>query len=185
MDVEGFLRFARCHQEPHYTQYASLEAREKSFKEMNWSHQLRPTPKELAEAGFFYSGYTDGTICFHCGKALFQWLATDNPFVEHVLLAPKCKFLEVSKGQDFVKDIKKMIKDGFKKKPETTTPLSDEDTVIEITSGKECTVCTIEERQIVFQPCGHFATCCTCSFTLNKCCICRRNIIHRIRVYSP
>ena len=44
-----------------YPRYRSLENRLKSFKE--WSISLTITPKELSQAGFFYTGCNDRVIC--------------------------------------------------------------------------------------------------------------------------
>ena len=54
-----------------YLRYRSLENRLKSFKE--WPVSLTITPKELLEAGFFYTGFNDRVICFCCGGGLNKW----------------------------------------------------------------------------------------------------------------
>lgn len=186
MDTDTIQRVVRNDREPYYSMYASLSHREESFKLMKWSDQLKPTAKELAEAGFFYTGYTDGTMCFYCGKGLYMWKETDNPYVEHATHFPNCTFLKTSKGEDFVRDIQKLVKSGHKnKKEEVTINATEEPPEVEVISGKECLICLTLERQIVFQPCGHFVTCVTCSYSLNKCCICRTNVINRLRAYSP
>ncbi|RAL12929.1 baculoviral IAP repeat-containing protein [Aspergillus homomorphus CBS 101889] len=57
-----------------------------------WPHS-RPSPAELAHAGFFYHPYEtnpDNTICFLCRRALDGWEEEDNPITEHLKHAPDC-----------------------------------------------------------------------------------------------
>jgi baculoviral IAP repeat-containing protein 7/8 len=184
MDPEWMQRFQRHKNEPHYPQFVTQEEREKTFIDMNWSLQIKPNYKELAEAGFFYSGSSDGTVCFNCGKGLHQWKETDNAFVEHVKHLPACSFLQASKGYEFVKEIKKMLRKPQPLEEVIQDVYSDEPPLIEITPGKECLVCISKERQIAFQPCGHFVTCIACSYSVKTCCICRSFIINRMRIFS-
>ncbi|XP_054287515.1 baculoviral IAP repeat-containing protein 7-A-like [Macrosteles quadrilineatus] len=61
---------------------------------------------ELAEAGFFYAGKKDQTICFYCGGGLHHWQDIDDPWEEHAKWFPKCPFVLVHKGQDFVNEMR-------------------------------------------------------------------------------
>ncbi|KAJ5096830.1 hypothetical protein N7456_007551 [Penicillium angulare] len=57
-----------------------------------WPHS-KPSPAELAHAGFFYKPYEsnpDNTTCFECGRALDGWEAEDNPVTEHLKHSPGC-----------------------------------------------------------------------------------------------
>ena len=54
----------------------------------NW--KSKQDPDEMADAGFFYQGHSDLVECIYCGIMLDQWLPYDNPFLEHLRLAPKC-----------------------------------------------------------------------------------------------
>ena len=186
MDIEQNQRVIRSDKEPFYPQFSSQASREKTFKDHSWSHQLKPNPQDLAEAGFFYSGLTDGTICFCCGKGLYEWLETDDPFVEHVKHSPRCSFLEVSKGSGFMTQIKNMLRRGQNDQgAATNTSTANEEPLVEITPGKDCLICTTRERQIAFQPCGHLATCISCTYSSRNCCICRTRIINRVRIFMP
>ena len=53
-----------------------------------WPHK-RPSPSELAKAGFFFIG-NDTVQCAYCGHNLKDWLPLDNPLEEHKRLLPKC-----------------------------------------------------------------------------------------------
>ena len=162
-----------------FPNYALLEDRINSFRKKGWPQQLVQHPIELARAGFFYSGLSDGVICYQCGIGLSQWTITDVPFEEHAKMYPKCYYLKLVKGPEYIKSIKSK-RLPFQKAIERE-PLPD----VEISQGKECLICTTTERQIAFQPCGHFATCALCSLNITKCCICRKTVENRLRIFSP
>ncbi|CAG8893544.1 unnamed protein product [Penicillium egyptiacum] len=64
----------------------------KTPKAITWPHQ-RPSPAELAHAGFYYKPYEtnpDNTTCFGCHRALDGWEEDDNPITEHLKHAPDC-----------------------------------------------------------------------------------------------
>ncbi|KAL3475891.1 hypothetical protein BJX99DRAFT_228801 [Aspergillus californicus] len=64
----------------------------KSPKPISWPHS-RPSPAELAHAGFFYNPYEtnpDNTTCFLCLNALDGWEEDDNPITEHLKHAKAC-----------------------------------------------------------------------------------------------
>ena len=49
-----------------------------------WSKQIIPNKFSLAEAGFFYSGQSDVTICAFCSLRLSDWSISDIPLTEHL-----------------------------------------------------------------------------------------------------
>ncbi|KAG0158633.1 hypothetical protein PDIDSM_6148 [Penicillium digitatum] len=64
----------------------------KTPKAITWPPQ-RPSPAELAHAGFYYKPYEtnpDNTTCFECHRALDGWEEDDNPITEHLKHAPDC-----------------------------------------------------------------------------------------------
>ncbi|KAJ5247070.1 hypothetical protein N7468_002053 [Penicillium chermesinum] len=64
----------------------------KSSQPIAWPHQ-KPSPAELAHAGFYYKPYEtnpDNTTCFECGRALDGWEEDDNPVTEHLKHSPDC-----------------------------------------------------------------------------------------------
>ncbi|XP_078612898.1 baculoviral IAP repeat-containing protein 7-like isoform X2 [Branchiostoma floridae x Branchiostoma japonicum] len=77
-----------------------------------WPHTWL-TPAELAQAGFFYTlKGGDSARCFHCGGGLKNWQPGDDPWVEHARWYPMCKFVETSKGAQFVQDVLNKYKIG-------------------------------------------------------------------------
>ncbi|XP_050057850.1 death-associated inhibitor of apoptosis 1-like isoform X1 [Aphis gossypii] len=61
----------------------------------------------LAESGFIYSGKKDIVECFCCGIILHRWEKEDNPWIEHSRWNPKCVFVLLSKGNQFVENVVK------------------------------------------------------------------------------
>ncbi|KAE8378407.1 hypothetical protein BDV26DRAFT_281076 [Aspergillus bertholletiae] len=64
----------------------------KAVKPVGWPHR-RPSPAELAHAGFYYNPYEtnpDNTTCFLCHRALDGWEEEDNPITEHLKHASDC-----------------------------------------------------------------------------------------------
>ncbi|KAF1616522.1 E3 ubiquitin-protein ligase XIAP, partial [Eudyptes chrysocome] len=69
----------------------SEESRLKSFHSWPLNGQL--TPKELANAGFYYTGVGDQVACFCCGGKLKKWEPSDRAWSEHKRHFPKCFFV--------------------------------------------------------------------------------------------
>jgi len=89
------------HAGPLHPQYATLEARLRTFRE--WPPALRQQPKELADAGFYYIGLSDQVKCFYCDGGLRNWQSEDVPWVEHARWFSRCVFVRLVKGDEYVK----------------------------------------------------------------------------------
>ncbi|EAW07426.1 baculoviral IAP repeat-containing protein [Aspergillus clavatus NRRL 1] len=64
----------------------------KAVKPISWPHS-RPSPADLAHAGFYYNPYEtnpDNTTCYLCQRALDGWEAEDNPVTEHLKHSQDC-----------------------------------------------------------------------------------------------
>nr|CAD7444083.1 unnamed protein product [Timema bartmani] len=90
-------------QGPVFPQYASIDARFKSFD--GWPLSLKQRPDKLSEAGFYYTGKGDQTVCFHCGGGLKDWEDDDDPWMEHALWFSKCTYVLLVKGRQFVEQV--------------------------------------------------------------------------------
>nr|CAB3225593.1 ZF(RING)-14 zinc finger protein [Phallusia mammillata] len=55
-----------------------------------WNRDNLPSPRRMANAGWFYLGNLDRTQCFSCGGVLRNWRISDYPSVEHVKHFPQC-----------------------------------------------------------------------------------------------
>lgn len=59
----------------------------------NWPKQIIPDKYALAQAGFYYTGQSDLTVCFACHLKVYQWERHDNPWGEHKRLSPSCHYI--------------------------------------------------------------------------------------------
>ncbi|XP_075032812.1 baculoviral IAP repeat-containing protein 7 isoform X3 [Mixophyes fleayi] len=81
------------------------EASERLATYRNWPQYAEVTPDQLAQAGFFYTGYRDNVRCFHCDGGLRNWERGDNPWAEHAKWFPRCEFLIQSMGPGYIRSI--------------------------------------------------------------------------------
>lgn len=75
-----------------YLEYASYTRRLQSFK--SWPEEKAQKKEDLAAAGFYYSGFSDQTLCYHCGIGLKNWEPKDVPMQEHIKWSPECQFIK-------------------------------------------------------------------------------------------
>ncbi|XP_071115060.1 baculoviral IAP repeat-containing protein 7-like [Haliotis cracherodii] len=59
------------------------------------------SPRDLAEAGFYFLGNLDRVQCFVCGIILRDWQPGDDPWIEHVRRSPRCNHVESVKGRPY------------------------------------------------------------------------------------
>uniref|UniRef100_A0A0L8IDV4 Uncharacterized protein n=1 Tax=Octopus bimaculoides TaxID=37653 RepID=A0A0L8IDV4_OCTBM len=91
-DIDGIFSSCISKPSPLHIKYVKYEERLKSFHA--WPQTGKPDKKDLAEAGFFFEGPEDRTICFHCDGGLNKWTANDNPMMEHFKTYPNCVFIK-------------------------------------------------------------------------------------------
>lgn len=160
IDTELITLGISKHRAPVYPKYITLESRLKTFK--NWkSHQ---NVKKLSEAGFFYVGKNDDTVCFSCGGGLRNWEHENDPIELHIKCFTKCSFINMLKKYRLSDD------DG------------DDDGKIK--SERICKICYVEEINVALLPCGHL-TCRKCVVHLSKCFLCRKEISATVKIYLP
>ncbi|KAK2587081.1 hypothetical protein KPH14_002852 [Odynerus spinipes] len=97
---------------PAYSPYITYEARLRTFD--TWSKSIPPTKEQLADAGFFYIGNDDRTICYHCGGGLENWKTEDDPWQQHAKWFPKCYYLLMVKGQEYVNAVSEQVASSLK-----------------------------------------------------------------------
>ncbi|XP_012264181.2 baculoviral IAP repeat-containing protein 7 [Athalia rosae] len=91
----------QAHTAPRQPKHATYEIRLRTYQ--GWPESLRQTPQMLADAGFYYTGVEDQVRCFYCSGGLHNWEATDDAWTEHARWFPKCGFVSLVKGQEFIK----------------------------------------------------------------------------------
>lgn len=158
--------------EPIFPQYKTLDTRMESFE--LWPPAMNPTPRELAEAGFFYSLLGDRCNCFYCGLQLGFWTQEDNAWLEHEKYNDHCDFLKLNSD--------KLERARNLPKPELTAiPPPEEPEEKEI--NFVCKICLNEELRIAFMPCGHLVSCGSCCLCVEKCPICRAEIYGYCKIF--
>ncbi|XP_012276923.1 baculoviral IAP repeat-containing protein 7-A isoform X2 [Orussus abietinus] len=91
----------QTHSAPRQPKHATYEGRLRTFE--GWPENLRQTPEMLANAGFYYFGIGDRVRCFHCDGGLRDWEATDDAWTEHARWFPRCGYVSLVRGQEFIK----------------------------------------------------------------------------------
>ena len=51
-----------------------------------------------------HSRVADGCFCFYCAGALFEWIESDIPFIEHAKYSPTCPYIRYVKGHAFIRE---------------------------------------------------------------------------------
>ncbi|XP_023710490.2 baculoviral IAP repeat-containing protein 2 [Cryptotermes secundus] len=191
---------------PLHPSYNTYDARVRSFE--SWPRSLKQKPDKLSEAGFYYTGKGDQTVCFHCGGGLKDWEETDDPWVEHAVWFPKCIHVVLIKGRTFIEECHRLkearmpvqdVKDlldvqktqasssSGQCKVETSASASatqeniSEEKVID--DARVCQICFVEERGVVFLPCGHLVACVKCAPSLSTCAVCRQPFSGTVRAF--
>lgn len=159
-----------------FPEFAEYDERVKSYKSAPKGSFLHEHNKKLAAAGFFHTGSEDETLCFNCGGGIKAWRQEDIPWVEHAKWLPGCSFLLVNKGITF---IQKHYKDYQESEIVTQSmqPQKTDKTYL------QCVVCYSNEKNIFFLPCRHCCVCSECGQKLNKCAVCRENILSMMEIF--
>nr|BDV49900.1 MAG: baculoviral IAP repeat-containing protein [Metapenaeopsis lamellata majanivirus] len=79
--------------------YKYLDTRLISFDK--WPENLSQHSRDMAEAGFWYTGIGDHVKCYHCGNGLRNWEKNEKPWEAHARWYPKCGFVSL-KGSKYV-----------------------------------------------------------------------------------
>lgn len=73
--------------------YENYRDRLNCYNEKRWPPETPVYIKELAEAGFVYTGLNDTVFCFRCGITVSDWREGDDPLKRHEALNKQCAFL--------------------------------------------------------------------------------------------
>lgn len=185
-DVCGFTKTrsqrSKIDEKIKHPDYKLINQRIKSFE--LWPIGIKQKPLELAEAGFFYSGQSDITICFSCDLNLSRWEPEDNAWLEHKKHATEdCDFLRLNHetvkfNEENYEKVKKpqkieVVDDGSSESPSNETQFE-----------SLCKICLERKSSVLFLPCKHVAVCGQCVFGIEKDCpICRTPIDQTINVF--
>lgn len=70
-----------------------------------WPSDIEQRPRELCQAGFFYTEEEDVVRCHYCDGGLRQWEPGDDPWTEHARWFPFCKYIVKIKGLAFIENV--------------------------------------------------------------------------------
>jgi len=102
-DFQSLVYRVRSHSALAHPEYTSFQSRLKTFK--SFPLNTSQNKYSLAECGFKYSGVEDIVECFCCGLVLHNWERMDDSWIEHCRFSPKCTFVLLSKGNQFVQNV--------------------------------------------------------------------------------
>jgi baculoviral IAP repeat-containing protein 7/8 len=178
----------------------------------DWPKTIKQRPKELSDAGFFYTGYGDKVLCFSCNGGLKDWEENDDPWEQHAMWYGNCEYLKLMKGEEFVKQMEKKrdemfrnpnvelasqsssqsstssARESFKDTESNCSEKAQEmseksDEEEEKKDSKLCKICYSNEYNTIFLPCGHVIACAKCASSVTKCPACRQPFEKIMRVY--
>ncbi|XP_077295166.1 death-associated inhibitor of apoptosis 1-like isoform X1 [Arctopsyche grandis] len=177
--------------------FASEPARLASFKD--WPCRMKQRPEVMADAGFFYTGSGDKTVCYYCGGGLKDWEDDDDPWEQHARWFPTCHYIQLIKGDSYVQSVRskpseRTNNDHTESTPCDVTPAavatkastasSDESSGSSDKSESSlCKICFSAERNICFVPCGHVVACPKCALAVQVCPVCRQQFTSTMRLY--
>lgn len=197
----------RTYKHAEHAEYAIESARFRSFD--SWPKTLKQKPKQLSDAGFFYTGRGDSVKCFSCNGGLRDWEENDDPWEQHALWFSKCEYLNLVKGKEYIDAVKAKVE------KEKNLSASSQESVSSIASGscsgnsvasastsaqlpseredpsadsklndsRLCKICYCAEYNTAFFPCGHVIACAKCASSVTKCPLCRKPFERVMRVF--
>lgn len=197
----------RTYKHAEHAEYAIETARFRSFD--SWPKTLKQKPKQLSDAGFFYTGRGDSVKCFSCNGGLRDWEENDDPWEQHAIWFSKCEYLNLVKGKEYIDSIKEKVE---KEKNNESLSASSQESVSSIASGSSvasastsgqlpsgdreepnaegklcdarlCKICYCAEYNTAFFPCGHVIACAKCASSVTKCPLCRKPFERVMRVF--
>lgn len=184
-----------------YPQYAVESDRIKTFEE--WPKCMKQTPTIMADAGLFYSGQGDRVICFSCGGKLREWDDEYIPWEHHALWFPKCDYVRLVKGQEYIESVKRKYPNISAIEQNASTPAASMTPILKSiessiqssqslsnpcdqfkgSDSKLCKICYSNEYNTVFVPCGHIVACAKCASSVTACPLCRKRFDNVMRIF--
>ena len=174
---------------PEFPEFSLECHRLKTFED--WPKFLKPTPKELCDSGFFYTGKGDRVACFFCGGGIKDWIGNEIPWEFHAALYKHCDYVRIIKGENFIIQAEESMK--IRRKQSTNENIIDisvdenkipkEIEKIHNDCSKLCKICYENEMDIAFYPCCHVVSCGKCGISCSECPYCRQTFTHILKLY--
>ncbi|AGA16181.1 iap-1 protein [Thysanoplusia orichalcea nucleopolyhedrovirus] len=159
-----------------YRCMSNLQSRLNTFLNF-WPVALCDMTNNIAEAGLFYTGRGDETVCFFCDCCVRDWHSNEDAWQRHAAENPQCYFVLSVKGKDFCHNL--VTVNHVDERDDN----SDENANT-IEEKYECKICLERQRDAVLMPCRHFCVCVQCYFGLDqKCPTCRQDVTDFIKIF--
>lgn len=100
---------------PKKERFSTLDARLRSFA--NWQIGAVQAAETLATAGFYYQNQDDQVLCFQCNGGLRSWQREDDAWFEHARWFPKCEFVQLVKGPQYIAHVQEIAKAQERNRP--------------------------------------------------------------------
>jgi E3 ubiquitin-protein ligase XIAP len=88
---------------PEHPEYMLDSKRLESYTD--WPKTMKQKPKDLSDAGFYYTGKGDRVMCFSCGGGLKDWEVDDDPWEQHAMWYSNCSYVKLIKGPEFISQV--------------------------------------------------------------------------------
>jgi baculoviral IAP repeat-containing protein 7/8 len=163
-----------------FPRYLAESERLSSFK--NWPIALKQRPKDLSDAGFYYTDKGDRVICFCCGGGLKDWEDDNKPLEEHAKWYGSCDYLQIIqffRGAEHFNKIINQPENIFQESKNQLCEKNEEENL------KICRICYSKEFNTIFDPCGHIVACEECTSRVNACPICRSPFTKSMKIFYP
>lgn len=158
-------------------------------------NNLRQARVEFAQAGFFYTGQGDHVKCYSCGLGQHNFRGPLNPYITHLKSSPECRYLKLLQKYGIV--VSESESSKIKSSMNTRLTSSGASSGNGATSGhcsmprqsppstenNQCTICMVNNRDLVLIPCGHIVVCSSCGAKINQCPICRKQIERSLKIF--
>ncbi|KAJ8314616.1 hypothetical protein KUTeg_006766 [Tegillarca granosa] len=130
--VDNVQQFWREIYTPKCPQFEDFRIRQSTYQ--GWPSDRDQSPRELAAAGFYYTGEDDTVRCHYCDGGLRQWEPGDNPWVEHARWFPFCKYVVKMKGFHFIEEVARTYNDLYVNSTQDQMPSAE----VEAEDGGAC-----------------------------------------------
>ena len=206
LESSVITKFGISNKRPMYFDMAIRSVRQKSF--CKWPKADTHDIRDVADAGFFYTGFADNCVCFFCSGMLTDWEDFVDPWEKHARQFPQCGYLKSCKGPEYIRRVREQHTTTHESKqcvvqtsPQIQSEVNPESAVGDTNGrGKDdieslqvenqrlkdqltCKVCMDTDATIAFLPCGHVTCCAMCSPAMKECPICRTVVMGTISVF--
>lgn len=102
-DIQSLINQMRFNSTPAYPEFSTFSSRLGTFR--TFPPNTGQSKYKLAQCGFQYLNHKDVVQCHWCGIILHDFEINDDCFIEHTRFSPKCLFVLITKGNQYVQKV--------------------------------------------------------------------------------